>query len=68
MKSTYVVQRDEKSFCPKCGKSVDLLCNSSIEPFIWPWDPEKRPWFYVCWACKHIAQVGVGPVEREEGQ
>lgn len=57
MKSTYILQLDEKSFCPKCGKPVDLL--ATIELF------HKKPWFYICWACHHVAQVGVGPVERE---
>lgn len=57
MKSNYVLQLDEKSFCPQCEKPVDLLCDNEGNV--------RKPWFYICWACKTVAQVGVGPVGRE---
>jgi hypothetical protein len=49
----YVIQKAEKSTCPKCGLTVDLLA------------PEinNGPIFYICWPCKIVAQAGVGPVE-----
>jgi hypothetical protein len=57
MKSEYIIQNDEKSFCPKCAKPLDLLCERN--PRI-----RLKDWFYICWDCKLIAQVGAGPAER----
>ena len=57
--SNYVVQGTTKSVCPACASPVDLLCPKSGNTF--------KPWFYICWLCKSITQVGVGPVIREEG-
>lgn len=54
----YVIQKAEKSFCPKCNKSVDLLCRKDG-------DNENFPWFYICFDCKLVAEVGRGEVERE---
>lgn len=65
MESDYIIETEEKSFCPKCHQRVDLLApgvsyaNRSNAP-------DKTPWFYICWACKFVAQVGVGPVGRED--
>lgn len=54
----YVVQNDSRSTCRHCGEPVDLLCDSAGNT--------RKAWFYVCWSCKVIAQVGVGEVQREE--
>jgi hypothetical protein len=52
----YVIQRDEKSFCPKCHKPVDLLCRTD--------GSIRAPWFYICWGCQFVAEVGKGEVLR----
>jgi hypothetical protein len=60
-KSPYVVQPDGHTMCPSCHKHVDLLCEE--------FPPRRlRPWFYICWNCKTIVQLGVGPVRREGEQ
>ena len=55
--SKYVLQSAEKSFCPKCGKEVHLLCPVN-ERF-------GGPSFYICFHCKYIGEVGVGPIRVE---
>lgn len=52
--STYVVQNDENTKCPLCGQRVQLLCDRRGNL--------RKPWFYICWLCRNIVQVGVGPV------
>ena len=59
MLSTYVLQQADKSTCPLCGQHLSLLCDHKGNV--------KKPWFYICWTCRNITQVGVGPVV-EEGQ
>lgn len=53
--SPYIVQPTGKSFCPNCGQPVDLLCRD---------DGGMDLAFYICFACRWIGQVGVGPVPR----
>jgi DNA-directed RNA polymerase subunit RPC12/RpoP len=53
----YIIQTAESSRCPLCNGKVDLLC---------PGDLRKGPMFYICFDCKTVAKVGVGPVKREE--
>jgi hypothetical protein len=54
----YVVENCEKSFCDDCGQKVVLLCTKDYTQDIIQW-----PWFYICWACKKVSQIGRGPVE-----
>jgi hypothetical protein len=54
-KSNYVIQKAEKSFCPGCHESVTLLCQRDGKT-------TGHPWFYICFDCKMIAEVGKGPV------
>jgi hypothetical protein len=56
--STYVVQPDPKTKCPMCGRPVDMLCDHKGNV--------RKPWFYICWFCRNVVQLGVGPVTREE--
>ena len=60
-RSPYILQRDEKTYCPKCGASVDMLCRNDGKHYGWPW-------FYICWQCKLVAHVGKGEVLRDDGQ
>ncbi len=56
-KSKYIMQGDDKSFCPICGCNVVLLCRADGNT--------KKPWFYICFVCKMAFEVGVGPVRWE---
>jgi hypothetical protein len=56
MKSHWVVQKAENTTCSTCTYTVDLLCRV---------DGVMKQAFYICWECKAVAQVGVGPVPRE---
>jgi len=50
MNSKYIVQRTEKSHCPKCGRYVWLLCREDRRI--------DEPWFYICFICEFVAEVG----------
>jgi hypothetical protein len=57
MKSSYVIQTDEKTKCPKCGNSVRLLA---------PYWLKRRPvMFYICFLCYLVVEVGKGEVPKE---
>jgi len=53
-KSTFVLQKTKKSFCPICDKEVYLLT-----PFE---ATNSKPSFYICFNCKFVGEVGVGAV------
>ena len=55
MREKYVIQLASSSHCPNCKKTVDLLCGEGVK-----FDPA----FYICWGCRTVAQVGVGPVQQ----
>lgn len=57
----YVIQKTNKSFCYKCNKKVDLLASDNLTSD----NLREDAMFYICWNCKTVAQVGVGPVKRE---
>ena len=57
MKSNYIIQETEKTFCKYCGKPVHLLCHWTVRTNV--------PAFYVCFPCKKIFQVGHGEVGKE---
>lgn len=62
MASNYILQKTTKSFCPKCHKNVDLLCtDEEMLPAL-----KHNHWFYICWNCKLVAEVGKGEVFRDE--
>jgi len=54
--SRYIVHRDEKSFCPKCGRAVSLLAHRD--------GSQRTPWFYICFVCELVAEVGRGECEK----
>lgn len=58
MKSRFTIQTSTKSHCGECDGYLDLLCkdNPSLHSLM----------FWICWHCKRVTQVGVGPVERED--
>ena len=51
------MQESKGSTCPSCKKTVDLLCPASLSVA-----------FYICWTCKTIAEVGIGPVIRDPNE
>ena len=53
--SDYILQYDPKSFCPKCGKNIYLLCRKD--------NTSLNSWHYICWDCRLIAQLGKGEVK-----
>jgi len=60
----YVIQKDEHSLCKSCEGPMDLLCEKY--PTVATSLLFYRPWFYICWNCKLVSQVGTGPVQRED--
>jgi hypothetical protein len=50
--SNYVLQPDKKSFCPYCQADVVLLCREDGN--------NRKPWFYICFICKVVMEVGKG--------
>ena len=69
--SQYVLQLDEKTFCPKCGITAYLLCPEVSVDVVSPGRAMSMPWFYVCFGCRVVAEIGRGPVPyvstRESG-
>jgi len=55
---TYIVQESEKSFCPRCDRSVMLLCPKTLRR-------TRKPWFYICFWCRSIYEVGRGELKEE---
>jgi hypothetical protein len=55
MVSRYVLQDDDKTFCPVCHGQVKLLCRL---------DGKMKPWFYICFKCAEIAELGRGRVDH----
>ena len=55
MKSNYILQKCNKSFCPNCNSNVHLLTSR---------DGRKGASFYICFNCHYVAEVGVGPVNN----
>jgi transcription elongation factor Elf1 len=57
MNSIYILQKMDKSFCPKCNEKVYLLCSKGIG---------DKPSFFICFDCETVGQVGIGSVEKLE--
>lgn len=53
-KPTYVLQKATKTHCRLCQRSVDLLARED--------GSHPLGWFYICWHCRVIAQIGHGEV------
>lgn len=49
-----------RTTCSNCYKPVDLLC-----PDVFHMSLADKPSFYICFHCKTVGQIGVGPVRRE---
>lgn len=56
MNSKYVIQKEEKSFCPDCEGKVSLLTPRFPKP--------RDVMFYICFRCSRVAEVGRGPVPK----
>lgn len=61
MQSNYILQKADKSHCPGCKKYVDLLCTD--EPMLEAL--KRKHWFYICWNCKRVFELGKGEVLHE---
>jgi hypothetical protein len=58
MNNKYFLRKEEKSFCPSCKERVYLLAREDgFHP---------NTWFYICWICQEVRQVGHGKVEYEK--
>lgn len=55
-KGRYDLILSKKTFCPKCHECVFLLSKYDF----------SGPSFYICFKCQTVAQVGVGPVSKQE--
>jgi hypothetical protein len=55
-KAIYVLQHDDHTFCKYCGKEVELLCERTGR--------KTNNWFYICWPCKKVFQLGLGEVQE----
>jgi uncharacterized protein with PIN domain len=62
LKSNYIIQSAYKSHCPKCNKIVDLLCTDEdmLQAL------KRKHWFYICWHCRKVFELGKGEVKRED--
>lgn len=59
-KSSFILQKTESSFCPRCDTNVYLLCKGED-------DVHLGPTFYICFNCKFIGEIGVGAVRMLKG-
>jgi uncharacterized Zn finger protein (UPF0148 family) len=48
----YLLTPTDKVWCPKCERKVSMLATQELD----------GPAFYICFSCRHVAQIGVGPV------
>lgn len=62
--SRYILTKTEKSRCPHCNKHVDLL--STDEDILH--GLKHSHWFYICWHCKRVYEIGRGEVKRDESK
>jgi hypothetical protein len=57
MKTSYILQKTDSSFCPTCRNSVSLLTHgTSISK-------AKKVAFYICFKCQFVAEIGRGKVD-----
>jgi DNA-directed RNA polymerase subunit M/transcription elongation factor TFIIS len=60
MEPGYILQTAHKSHCDQCGETLALLCEGDPRLTL-----EDFTWFYICFKCQRISQVGVGLVRDE---
>jgi hypothetical protein len=53
----YVLIKTEKSRCPGCMQPVHLLDTAEFA---------SHPAFFICFNCRSVMHVGVGPVQVEK--
>lgn len=62
-KSNYILQDRSTAHCPQCQRICHLLCHDRFS------DSKARrfrkPWFFICFTCKKIFEVGQGEVRYE---
>lgn len=56
-KSYFEARKQEKVFCPNCGKEMYRLADA---------ERDDGPRFNICFSCKFIGHIGVGIVEVKE--
>lgn len=56
MAPDYILQQAEKTRCLACDRKVELLCPRTAS--------FKGKWFYICWPCQAVYQIGKGQVIR----
>ena len=57
--SKYILdQSTGKSRCPECDTFMGLISHQIVN---------KWPTFFICWSCRKMWQVGVGPVPLGDG-
>lgn len=56
--SWYSLRPVTHSKCPSCKQVMEMLID--------PGRVNNSPYFYICWTCRSIGHVGVGPVVREK--
>ncbi len=53
-KSYFEIRKQEKVFCPNCGKEMYRLADD---------ERYDSPKFNICFNCKYVGHIGVGIVE-----
>lgn len=56
MTSAYTLTPASKTRCPGGHTNVHLLAHKDMDP--------GRPAFYICFDCRFVGEVGVGPVSQ----
>lgn len=54
----YRLRKPDGALCPDCSKPIHLLASNQLK---------DRPAFYICFDCKWVGHIGVGPVTKRRG-
>ena len=54
MTTDYRLRKPDGGLCPDCASRVHMLSSTLHD----------RPAFYICFACKWVGHIGVGPVTK----
>ena len=57
--SQYILQDESKTWCMRCDSRMHLLCHHDRVP------SAVRPWFWICFNCKTVVEVGKGDVRYD---
>lgn len=49
-----ILKKAKNTCCPNCRSVMDILSH----------DDELLPAFVICWQCKWISEIGIGPVKE----